>query len=145
MHPNDGVPLLGADREDHPVAQDTRVVDEHVDVVVRLDRPLHETGREVPVADVTGDADRLAAGRDDLCRNRLGCVADVVDDNLGTGSPERERFGPAQADTGTRDDGDAAFELAAAERRHQRLHHGRVPLIVGRRASVLTSAHRCHR
>src|SRR3954470_1805784 len=62
VDPQDGVPLVRADREDHPVAQHAGVVDEHVDVAVLRDGTADERGREVPVTDVAGHADGLAPG-----------------------------------------------------------------------------------
>src|SRR4051812_9727214 len=118
----DGVPLLGTDREDHPVAQHARVVDEHVDVAVLRDGAADERGREVPVTDVAGHADGLASGRRDLLRDGVCRVADVVDDDLRARGRQRHGLDAAETDAGTGDDSDATLELRAGELRHQRLH-----------------------
>ena len=65
VHADDRVPLLFARREQHAVADEARVVDEHVEAAERVDRGLHEVTRAVPVGDVVGVRDGLAArGRD---------------------------------------------------------------------------------
>ena len=52
--------------EHHAVAEEARVVHEHVEAAERVDRGVHEPARAVPVGDVVGVRDRLAADRDDL-------------------------------------------------------------------------------
>src|SRR3954454_8493435 len=122
VDPQDRVPLVGADREDHPVAQHAGVVDEHIDVAVLRDRAADQRGREVPVTDVAGHADGLAPGRRDLFRNGVRGVADVVDDDLRARRRQRHGLDATETDSGTGDDSHAALELRAGELRHQRLH-----------------------
>ena len=60
---------------EHPVAQEAGVVDEHVEPAERVDaRSATSRCGAVPVGDVVGVGDRLAAGRadlvDDLLRGR---------------------------------------------------------------------------
>ena len=66
VHADDRVPLFLARREQHAVAHEAGVVDEHVEAAERVDRGLHEPLRAVPVGDVVGVRDRLAAERVDL-------------------------------------------------------------------------------
>ena len=71
VHADHRVPLLLARREDHAVAQEAGVVHQHVEAAERVDRRVHQVAGAVPVGDVVGVRDRLAAGRDDLVDEKL--------------------------------------------------------------------------
>ncbi len=66
VHADDRVPLFLARGEEHAVADEAGVVDEHVEPAERVDRGLHEALRACPVGDVVGVRDGLAAERVDL-------------------------------------------------------------------------------
>lgn len=82
---DDRVPLVLAHREDHPVAQDARVVDQDVELSVGGDGQLHEFSRLFVVGDVSEVGGRPAARRTDLGGDLLGGAADA--------SPEPSRPG----------------------------------------------------
>jgi hypothetical protein len=120
VHRDHRVPLGLGHVDDHPVAQDARVVHEHVQVAERVDGLAHEPLGTVPVGHVVAVDDRLSPGRDDvghrlLGRSRIGTLAvrvaaQVVDDDLGTFGREQQRVLAPQAPTGTGDDRDASVE-----------------------------------
>ncbi len=109
VDPDDGVPLVLGHREDHPVAQDARVVDQDVELSVRLDRQLDQRAGLLVVGDVAEVGDGAAARRADLVgdllgrgRGRLaGAVAarlPVVVDDDGRAEPGQfQRLGPPEA------------------------------------------------
>ena len=84
VHADHRVPLLLARREDHAVAQEAGVVDEHVEAAERVDRGVHQAAGALPVGDVVGVGDGLAARRDDLVDEELRGRA------VGTGSLARD-------------------------------------------------------
>ena len=63
VHADHRVPLVLARREEHAVAHEARVVHEDVEPAEGVDRGLHERARALPVGDVVGVGDRLAAQR----------------------------------------------------------------------------------
>ena len=64
--------------DQHPVAQDAGVVDQHVEIAEGLDRGVDEPLAALPVADVVGVGHRLAARRPDLVDHLLGRRAIVA-------------------------------------------------------------------
>ena len=107
--------LLGH-REDHPVAQDARVVDQDVELAVRRDGQVDEGARGLEVGHVAEVRDRPAARRADLfgdvLRGRGGRLARavaaraavVVDDDRRAEPGEFQGFRPAQAAARAGDD-----------------------------------------
>ena len=103
----DRVPLGLGHVDDHAVAQDARVVHQHVQIAERVDRLLHEPLRAVPVGDVLAVDDGLAAERLDLLddlhrRARVAALAvhvaaEVVDDDLRALAREQQRVLAARA------------------------------------------------
>ena len=69
------VPLALGHVDDEAVAEDAGVVDEDVDVAVRLDRRVDQRAGALPVGGVAAHADRLAPGGPDLGGDLLGRVA----------------------------------------------------------------------
>ena len=70
MDPDDVVPLLGGHVDEHPVAEDAGVVDQHVEPAEGVDGGLDDPTGGVVVADVVAVGDGFAAhgpnGIDDL-------------------------------------------------------------------------------
>ena len=122
MHPDDVVPLRLRHGEEHPVAQDPRVVDDDVQPAEGVDGLAHDGLAAVPGADVVGVGDRGTARRRDLVDHLLGRAGvaprsvagttDVVHDDLRAVLREQERVLAADAAAGT---GDDAHPVAAAE------------------------------
>ena len=112
------VPLVLAGGEHHAVAEEAGVVDQHVEPAERVDRGVHEPARAVPVGDVVGVGDGVAAGGHDLVDEELrgalvgaGAVArdaEIVHDDPGTFTRERQRVLAADAARGAGDDDDPA-------------------------------------
>ena len=111
---DDGVPLVLGHREDHPVAQDAGVVDEHVEAAEQVDRLLHQRLGAVERRHVGVVGDRHAAGRGDLVDHRLGRpgvaagavarAAEVVHQHVGAVRGEQQRVLAADAPAGAGDD-----------------------------------------
>ena len=98
VHPQDQVPLLLGHREDHPVAQDPGVVDQDVQLPVRLERRRQQLLARRPLRDVSGGHDGLPARGPDLGGHRLhGVSRQVVEHQPRPGPGQRQRFGPAEA------------------------------------------------
>jgi len=98
VHPHDQVPLLLGHREDHPVAQDPGVVDQDVQLPVRLERRRQQLLARRPLRDVAGGHDRLPASGPDLGGHRLhGVSRQVVEHQPRPGPGQRQRLGPAEA------------------------------------------------
>ena len=124
VHRDDGVPLQLGHVDEHAVAQDARVVHEHVEVAERLDRLVDEPLRTVPVRDAVDVGDGLAAHRDDLVGHLLGgravgalavgVPAEVVDDHLGALGGEEQRVLAAEPASGPGDDRHATVQRAHA-------------------------------
>jgi hypothetical protein len=120
VHVDHGVPLGFGHVDDHTVAQDAGVVDEHVQIAERIDGLLHHALRTVPIGDVVAVDDGLATHRLDLVDDLHGgtevaalavhVAAEVVDDDLGAFSREQQRVCAAQAARRAGDDRDASVE-----------------------------------
>jgi hypothetical protein len=118
---NHGVPLVLGHVHDHPVAEDSGVVDEDVEPAELLDRLPHEPFRAREVGDALAVRRRLAARGADLLDDLLGRAeigalagdpgAEVVDHDRGSRIGERERMRAANAAPGSRDDGDLAVQI----------------------------------
>jgi signal transduction histidine kinase len=105
VHPDDQVPLLGRHREDHPVAQHARVVDQDVELPVLAQRGGQHFLAHRPLADVPGRHRRLAARRLDLGRHRLDRVpGQVVEHQPRPGRGQRQRLRPPEPLGRPRDD-----------------------------------------
>ena len=125
MDADDRVPLFLARREEHAVAHEAGVVDEHVEPAERVDRGLHERPRAAPVGDVARVCHGFAAERadlvDDLLRRSgvaarsIGRDTQVVDDDPRTLTGERERMLPTDPAPRAGHDHNAAF----ADARHE--------------------------
>jgi hypothetical protein len=97
VDPDDQVPLLGRHREDHPVAQHARVVDQDVQLPVLPQRGGQHLLAHRPLADVPGRHRRLPARGPDLGRHRLdGVPGQVVDHQPGPGRGQGQRLHPAE-------------------------------------------------
>ena len=121
---DDRVPLVLGHREDHPVAQDARVVDEDVQLAERGDRQLDQFPGLFVVGHVTDVGDRAAARRADLVGDLLGGagrrlagtvparLAVVVDDDGRAEPGEFQRLGPAEPAARAGDDRGQALQVA---------------------------------
>ena len=124
---DDRVPLLLGHVDEHPVAQDAGVVDQHVEVAEGLDGAVDEALAALPVGDVVAVGDGLAAHGLDLLDDLLrggqvgpGAVlgaAEVVDHDLGALRREQQRVLAADPAPGSGDDGDAAVKRSHGRRR----------------------------
>src|SRR5262249_13097543 len=65
VHADDVVPFVRAHVHEHPVAQDARVVDEHVQITEVFDGGLDQSTGAVEAGAVVAVGDRLAAVRTD--------------------------------------------------------------------------------
>ena len=74
VHLDDGIPLRLGHVDHHPVAQDARVVDQHVQVAERFDGLVDHALRALPVGDAVAVGDCLATHGLDL-RHNLACGA----------------------------------------------------------------------
>ena len=111
-----GVPLVDRHVDQHAVAQDARVVDEHVDRPVGVDGRLDQAARALVVRDVVAVGHGLAAHAADLVDHLAGRTvrgagpvhlrAQVVDDELGALVGELERVLPPDASACPGDDDD---------------------------------------
>ena len=119
VHLDHRVPLRLAHVGEHAVAQDAGVVDEDVEAAEGVDGGLHEALGAVPVADVVGVGDGLAAhglhlvdhllGRAGVVALAVHRAAEVVDHDLGAVVGEEERVLAADPPPGARDDRDATL------------------------------------
>ena len=124
VHADDGIPFLLARGEHHPIAEEPRVVHEHVEATEGVDRGVDEAVGAVPVGDVVGVRDRLTAGGDDLVDHLLRgaavgagsvtCHAEVVHDDAGALAGEGQGVLAPDAAGGAGDDDDPSF----ADARH---------------------------
>jgi hypothetical protein len=113
------VPLRLAHVGEHAVTEDAGVVDQDVEPAEGLDGGRDEPLGAVPVADVIGVGDGLAAHGLDLVHDVLGRAlvvalpvhraTEVVDDDLGAVVGQQQRVLASDAPSRTRDDGDAAL------------------------------------
>ena len=115
-----GVPLVLLHVDEHPVAQDPRVVDEDVEPAEGVQRMVYEPLGSREVGDVLPVRDGLAAGRgdlvDNLLRRRVLGLAhhgdpEIVDEHTRARLCERERVRPADSAAGTGDDRDLSAEV----------------------------------
>jgi hypothetical protein len=128
MHPDDRVPLILGGVDEHPVADESGVVDEDVQPSVRLDGLSHHRLGIREVGHISRIGNRLPTCGNDLLDHLLrgrfaGALArqrdaEVVDDHLRTMTGELERVSPADASPRSGDDRDPAFEQSS---------HGGVP------------------
>ena len=118
---DDGVPVLFAQVDEHPVAQDARVVHEHVQVTEGLERRTDEpTRRPSQVATLSWLATASPPIDSDLGDDLLGRAvaspgaveppAEVVDDDLRALGGEEQGVLAADAPSRTGDDRDASVE-----------------------------------
>ena len=117
---DDRVPLGLVHVEAHLVAEDARVVDEHVEAAERVDGLLHHALGARPGRDAVVVRLGAAARRDDLVDDLLrgrrvgavaaGAAAEVVDDDRGALGREQQRVTAADAAPGAGDDRDLAVE-----------------------------------
>ncbi len=112
VNANHLVPVVFGEIHQYAVAQDTRVVHQHVQIAEGFERAVHEIGRAVPGGHVVVIGDRLGAHgrelRDDLFgRARfegraVQSPAEVVDDHLGPFGGEEQSVLAADAATSSR-------------------------------------------
>ena len=124
------VPLLFGGADEHAVAHEAGVVDDHVEAAEGVERRLHERAGAVPVGDVVAVGDRLAAGGADLVDD-LAAPGRVEPPRPSSAAPrsltttlapsarERERVGAAEPAPGAGDDHDAAVADPASMPRRQ--------------------------
>ena len=95
---------------------DPGVVDEDVDAPEPLDDGVDEAGDGIPVADVTGPAERLDPGRGRDLRRHLvtQLLLAAADDDRGAGLGQTLRHRPADALGRTGHDGDPAGQVEAS-------------------------------
>ena len=120
VHGDHRVPLTLGHVDDHPVAQDPRVVDEDVQVAVRVDGLPDEPFRAVPIGDVLAIHDGVTAHGldlfDDLHRGTrvtafaVHVAAEVVDHDLGAFGGEQQRVLTAETARRTGDDRNPSVE-----------------------------------
>ena len=113
------VPVLHGHVDQHPVAQDARVVDQDIEASVGGEGQGDETLGPLPVRDVVPVGHGLPAGSADLLDYFVGGLpraprpiapsAQVVHHDQRTCGGEAERLRPADAAAGTRHHGDAAL------------------------------------
>lgn len=105
VDPDDGVPLVLRHRDEHPVAHETRVVDQDVEATELVERGRHHRGTGVPVGDVADRGNRLTSTRGDLLDDRCGGILGVVvhHDSRAVGR-ERQRVGTSDPLTRARHD-----------------------------------------
>jgi hypothetical protein len=129
---DDRVPFVLGHREEHPVPQDARVVDEDVQLAVLADCEADQFPCRVEVGDVAVVDDRAATRRADLPGDGFGGRAGrragaspmafgmggapmprlpaVVDDDRRAEPGQFQRLGPAEAAAGAGDDRAETFE-----------------------------------
>jgi hypothetical protein len=120
VDPHRLVPLVLGHVGDRPVAQDRRVVDEHVEATERVERGPDELAPALPVGAVVAGRHRLTAGIAEAGSHDLGGVGvvpapvvahpEVVHHDARTFGREELGVGPPDAAGGAGDDRDAAFE-----------------------------------
>ena len=110
VHLEDEVELLVGHVEQHLVAGDAGVVDDDVEPAELLGGRLQHGLGGGALPHVTGDDERLDADLADLLGCLLGRAGQVVEDHVGAGSGEGERFRATEPGTGTGDDCDASLE-----------------------------------
>ena len=124
VHGDDRVELLLGHVDEHPVAEDARVVDHDVEPSEGVDRRLDDAARSGVVRDVVGVGDRLTPQGRDLVHDLL-CgagvrarpidgAAEIVDDHARTLASEGKRVLAPDTPTSPRDDDDTTF----ADARH---------------------------
>jgi hypothetical protein len=116
-----GIPLVLGHVHEHPVAEDSGVVDEDVEPAELVDRLPHEALRPGEAGDVLAIRRRLAARGADLLHDLLRGArvrslagepgAEVVDHELRSGPGEGERVRAADPAPGARDDRDLAAQI----------------------------------
>ena len=117
MHPDDGVPLLLGQVDQHPVADDAGIVDQHVQAPEGLHGLTDQALGAGPVGDVVAVDHGLSAEfqdlLDDLRGRGIGTAAavqlrsQVVDHHVGPGLGEGQRVGAADATAGSGHDDSA--------------------------------------
>lgn len=117
VDPDHRVPLLLRHGEDHPVAQDARVVDQDVELAEAAHRQLDQLARLPEVGHVAQVGHRPAARGTDLrghllrrggrglSRSVAPRLPEVVDDHARAEPRELDRLGPAEPAARARDDG----------------------------------------
>src|SRR5688572_31082930 len=106
MNADHGIPFLHARADEHPVADEARVVYQHIEPAEGVDGRLHQAPGALPVGDVIAVRYGLTARRADLVDHGLRdrgiapftgeCGAEIVDDDLRALPRKRERIGPPQ-------------------------------------------------
>src|SRR6202011_1294143 len=106
----------------HPVAQDAGVVDQHVQVAELVDGPGDERFGALPVGDVVVVGHRPATVGDDLVDYQLGrtvvpaparlLASEIIHHHAGALGRQQQRFTPADAAPGSRNDCDLAIQCA---------------------------------
>ncbi|CAO0835158.1 hypothetical protein SMICM17S_01060 [Streptomyces microflavus] len=112
------VPVVLVQVDEHPVAQEARVVDQGVEAAEGVQGGGDQGGGALGGGDVAVVDDRFAAPGRDLLDDPAGGSArasvaagpdaEVVDDDPGSFGGEGERVGPAEAASGARDGDDPA-------------------------------------
>ena len=120
MHAHNRVPVLFRHVEDHPVAQDTGVVHDDVELAEGIAGALDDAFGRLEVGDAVAVGDGLATGLldvvDDLLSRtltRAGTVemcAEIVDDDLGAVLGHQQSLFAADAAAGSGDYSNLAFE-----------------------------------
>ena len=119
VHLDDRVPIGFFHIDQHAVAQDAGIVDEHVEPAEGGDCMLHQPPRALPMADILAIGDGLATGGldlgdDGLRRRVIGAApvaagADIADDDLCALGGELQRVFASNAARRPGDDGHPAL------------------------------------
>ncbi len=120
VHGDDRVPFGLGHVDEHPVTQDAGIVHQDVEIAERFDRGVDEALCTLPVGDVVGVDDRLAAEGLDLCDDLLGRrlvrtvavvgATEVVDHDARAFAREEQSVFAPDAASGAGDDRDSAIE-----------------------------------
>ncbi len=112
------VPVVLVQVDQHPVTEESGVVDERVEPAEGVERGGDEGGRALGGGDVAVVGDRLTPGRADLLHDLLGGAgarpgavephSQVVHDDFRTLGGEGQGMGTAESTAGAGDDGDAS-------------------------------------
>ncbi|MCY1304617.1 hypothetical protein D9M70_543760 [compost metagenome] len=109
VHAHDVVPVRLGQADEHAVAADAGVVDQHVHLAEGRDRGIDDALRGSQLRDVVIAGQSAAAGGADFRADRLGRLApDVVDDHVGALGAEGQRIGAAEPAAGAGDDDGAS-------------------------------------
>ncbi len=114
VDPHDRVPVVLAQVEDHPVPENPRIADKHVEAAEGFDGLLDQTLAADPVGHVVVVGDRRSAERGDLFYHLFSRPAllalpvplrpEIIDDDRGAFGGQQHGLAPAHSPGRARDD-----------------------------------------